>query len=200
MLFPKMFACSRICLTGLLLSGAVSLLPNVPAIAQTTVNTNLILETSADESFAVFISRAEINAAVRVQQLFDQDLLRTEVRLTVLGQRGGAIAQVLKLRVSRREWTTYPDPEIWSVYYPESSVLLGFTDGFTPTPKPVPMELPPEQQPIPPETPTVIPTETPTPTIPIEATPAVPTATPTTTPPSTPTPLPTAQPIPLPTP
>ncbi len=99
-----------------------------PAIAQTTVNVDLLLEPSEKESFAVFIARSEANAAVRVQSLFDQDLLRTEVRLTVLGQRGVAIAPVMKLRVTRQEWTNYPDPEIWSVYYPETRSLLAFDE------------------------------------------------------------------------
>lgn len=101
------------------------------AIAQTTVNENLLLEPSERESFAVFIARSEANAAVRVQSLFDEDLLRTEVRLTVLGRKGRAIASVLKLRVTRQEWTKYPDPEIWSIYYPEAKSLLNF-DQFDP--------------------------------------------------------------------
>ncbi|OKH19051.1 C-type lectin domain-containing protein [[Limnothrix rosea] IAM M-220] len=100
------------------------------AIAQTTIKSEILLEPSEEESYKVFIARAEANAAVRVQSLFDQDLLRTEAQVTVLGQRSAAIAPVLKLRVSRREWTTYPDPEIWSVYYPESKSLLLFDEAL----------------------------------------------------------------------
>jgi len=107
-----------------------------PAIAQTTFNTNLLLQVADQETYSVLVSRAEVNAEVKVQELFDQDLLRTEVRLTVLGQNGAAIAPVLKLRVSRQEWTSYPDPEIWSVYYPESQILLNFLEEATPEPEP----------------------------------------------------------------
>ena len=110
------------------------------AVAQTRMNAEILLEPSADESYKVFIARAEANAAVKVQSLFDQDLLRTEVRVTVLGQRSAAIAPVLRLQVSRREWTAYPDPEIWSKYFPESRNLLLFNAPATsePTPETLP--------------------------------------------------------------
>ena len=124
----------------------------LPAIAQTTVNADVHLEASEDESYRVFIARAEANAAVKVQSLFDQDLLRTEVRVTVLGQRSAVIAPVLKLRVSRQEWTSYPDPEIWSIYYPEAKAFL-FTEELAP---PAPAESPEmmEEEPLEPLLPT----------------------------------------------
>ncbi|NJN71704.1 MAG: hypothetical protein HC799_02245 [Limnothrix sp. RL_2_0] len=109
--------------------------PMTPAIAQTTFNTNLLIPLADQETYSVLVARAEANAEVKVQELFDQDLLRTEVRLTVLGQNGAAIAPVLKLRVSRQEWTSYPDPEIWSIYYPESKILLNLVEPPTPEPK-----------------------------------------------------------------
>lgn len=103
-----------------------------PAIAQTTLNENLTLAIGGEESLGTFLRRAEVNAAVKVQQFFDRDLLRTEVGLTVMGQNGLAIAPVLKLRVTRNEWTAYPDPEIWSIYYPESATLLNLYDDYEP--------------------------------------------------------------------
>lgn len=110
--------------------------PTAPAIAQTTFNTNLLIPLADQETYSVLVARAEANAEVKVQELFDKDLLRTEVRLTVLGQNGAAIAPVLKLRVSRQEWTSYPDPEIWSIYYPESQILLNLVPEPTPEPQP----------------------------------------------------------------
>lgn len=110
--------------------------PMAPAIAQTTFNTNLLIPLAEKETYTVLVARAEANAEVKVQELFDKDLLRTEVRLTVLGQNGSAIAPILKLRVSRQEWTSYPDPEIWSIYYPESQILLNLVPELTPEPEP----------------------------------------------------------------
>lgn len=109
--------------------------PTTPAIAQTTFTTKLLLQLADQETYSVLVARAEANAEVKVQELFDKDLLRTEVRLTVLGQNGVAIAPVLKLRVSRQEWTSYPDPEIWSVYYPESQILLNLLERLEPEPE-----------------------------------------------------------------
>ncbi|MGB2924960.1 MAG: hypothetical protein WBB82_06650 [Limnothrix sp.] len=114
------------------------LFKTAPAIAQTTLTTTMLIEPSEEESYDVFIARAEANAEVKVQELFDKDLLRTEVRLTVLGQKSAAIAPVLKLRVSRREWTSYPDPEIWSLYYPEAKFLLNFYEEPAPEAEPEP--------------------------------------------------------------
>lgn len=121
------------------------------AIAQTTLNENLTLPIGGQESFIGFIRRSEANAAVRVQQFFDRDLLRTEVGLTVMGQNGVAIAPVMRLRVSRNEWTAYPDPEIWSIYYPESAYLLNLYDDSEPsevTPPAPPAPEPPAPMPV----------------------------------------------------
>lgn len=118
---------------------ATVMVPTI-AIAQTRINAEVLLEPTAEEPYNVFIARAEANAAVKVQALFDQDLLRTEVRVTVLGQRSAAIAPVLRLQVSRQEWTSYPDPEIWSQYFPESSRLLSFSPPLMPTVKPKPAD------------------------------------------------------------
>ncbi len=131
----KLSGCKRSFVSFVLAATAMQwtglmVLPTPQAIAQTTAKSEILLEPSEDESYKVFIARAEANAAVRAQSLFDQDLLRTEVRVTVLGQRSAAIAPVLQLRVSRQEWTAYPDPEIWSVYYPESKSLLLFDEAL----------------------------------------------------------------------
>lgn len=200
MMFPKFMFQSgcwlRLLVLGIGLVG-VSNLSLRPAIAQTTLNTNLTLDVSARESFVVFINRAEANAAVKVQELFDQDLLRTEVRLTVLGQRGLVIAPVLKLRVTRREWTAYPDPEIWSVYYPESHLLLNFAEGLPP------VKSAPQTAPSPPN---VVPSNpVPSDPVPPDATVPVPAALPPESPQASPpaaappTPAPSPEPAPSPT-
>ncbi|AFY37532.1 hypothetical protein Lepto7376_1175 [[Leptolyngbya] sp. PCC 7376] len=166
--FPLLLAATAVSWTGLMV------VEPQPAIAQTTVNSEILLEASEEESYKVFIARAEANAAVKVQSLFDQDLLRTEVRMTVLGQRSAVITPVLKLRVSRQEWTAYPDPEIWSIYYPEGKAFL-FMEPATPDEPPADVDVePPTIDPIEPSAFEDPPLDFPDADIPAEATEEIP--------------------------
>ena len=169
-----------------------------------TARVDVSLNRQSDESYESFLRRAEAVARAAAQRSFDQDILVTNVAVTVLGQNDGAIAPVLLLEVSRQDWRSRPDAQRWATYFPATQSLLGFESPGTevetgpvtvpgtaeppPPPTPFPPPIPPAQIQPPPE---AIPAS-PIPATPPQAQPGIPDATtpPPVTPPPAPTPIP----------
>jgi len=95
-----------------------------PAAVAYTSRLNLFLTREADESFEVFIQRAEIVARAAVQRSFDADIVMTDAIVTVVGDYGGIAVPILTIDVSRSEWQRRPDVEHWATYYEAAEGLM----------------------------------------------------------------------------
>lgn len=105
-----------------------------PQIVQAyTARADLAIDRLPEDNYESLLRRAEAAARAAAQRSFDQDILVTEVSIIVSVQSHGAIAPVLLLDVSRPQWRTRPDPQIWAKYYRASRSLLYFGDNFTTT-------------------------------------------------------------------
>jgi hypothetical protein len=122
--------CSRFGLSAALmgtLGVGVVWIPQVvtpPAAVAYTSRLNLFLTREADESFEVFIQRAEIVARAAVQRSFDADVVMTDAIVTVVGDYQGIAVPILTIDVSRSEWQRRPDVEYWATYYEAAEGLM----------------------------------------------------------------------------
>ncbi|MEL6231257.1 MAG: hypothetical protein AAF151_18540 [Cyanobacteria bacterium J06656_5] len=90
-----------------------------------TSRLNLFLTLEQGEPYSTLVRRANMAARAGAQRSFDQDLLITEVVISVTGENSDGIAvPVLNLRVSRQEWSQQPVTEYWATYYRGARVLL----------------------------------------------------------------------------
>ena len=113
-----------------------------------TAKVDIALNRQSNETFSVFLRRADAVARAATQRSFDRDILVTDVAVTIVGQNEGAIAPVLGIKVSRRAWSSRPDVHSWATYYPNTQALLRIDDSkvqvsapppppsATPTPQP----------------------------------------------------------------
>jgi hypothetical protein len=76
------------------------------------------------DSYTALVRRAETAARTTAQQIFDGDILVSEVAITVVGESGTSIVPILTMRVSRDNWRTRPDPQQWSTYFRSARSLL----------------------------------------------------------------------------
>jgi len=105
----------------------VAALPTMlqPAPAQAYVSQLAVsLDSGASTSYRTIVRRAEQVARAAAQRSFDNDILVTEVNVTVTGSNGGIEMPVLSLNVSRNQWRGQPNPKRWATYYPMSENLL----------------------------------------------------------------------------
>ncbi|MGB0564657.1 MAG: hypothetical protein ACPGVO_23080, partial [Spirulinaceae cyanobacterium] len=108
-----------------------------PAAAYLIFQTVELQRLPAD-TYNSFMVRAQAIAATQAQRQFEQDLLASEVSITVLGVNNGAMTAVLRLRVNRHNWQRYPDARYWVMHFASARTLLGFPQGG-----PTPEQLPP---------------------------------------------------------
>ena len=113
-------------LVGLATTAIVWMPPliNPPAAVAYTSRLNLFLTREPDESFAVFLQRAEIVARAAVQRSFDADILMTDVVVTVVGDTQGVALPVLTVEVSRSDWQLRPDITYWATYFEAAEGLM----------------------------------------------------------------------------
>jgi hypothetical protein len=119
--------------------------------------TDVILDIQPEESFSAFTSRAETVARAAIQRSFDRDILVSEVRVMIVGQRQGQSSPVLSVQVSRNQWRGRPDTQRWATYLPSAKSLLGF-DAKPNSPT---RTLPPTATPTVPQSPRTAPGSTP---------------------------------------
>jgi hypothetical protein len=72
-----------------------------------------------------------MTARAAAQRSFDQDILVTDISVIVSVQSYGAIAPILSLEVSRKQWRTRPDPRRWATYFKNARTLLRFEEQPT---------------------------------------------------------------------
>ncbi|MGP1382048.1 MAG: hypothetical protein ACTS2F_00730 [Thainema sp.] len=114
---------------ALALGGTVGVMQSAiaPLVAQAyTARVDLTLASGKEETYEVLLNRAENVARAAVQRSFDADLLATDVIVIVVGDRGGIVAPIMDVRVSRAEWRSRPDVAYWGDYYLDARALLGF--------------------------------------------------------------------------
>ncbi len=135
-----------------------------PQIAQAYVaNINVNLSRQFGETYETLLVRGLAVARAAVQRSFDQDILITEVKVTISGENKGAIAPIMIVEVSRQEWNKIPEAKSWVSYIPNADILLGFENatgteeapqGSPPStqppnlgnPPPIPQGIPPTEE------------------------------------------------------
>ncbi|MEC4817245.1 MAG: hypothetical protein SAK29_28840 [Scytonema sp. PMC 1069.18] len=95
-----------------------------------TARVDLSIDRLPGDNYETLLRRAEAAARAATQRNFDQDILVTDVSIYVSVQNYGAIAPVLVLEVSRPQWRTRPDPQLWAKYFKTSRSLLFFGENF----------------------------------------------------------------------
>lgn len=94
--------------------------------------TSVSIAQQEGDSYTALVRRAETAARMTAQQIFDSDILVSEVAITVMGESGTSIVPILTMRVSRDNWRTRPDPQQWSTYLPSARSLLELATPATP--------------------------------------------------------------------
>lgn len=94
-----------------------------------TSRVDLFLAREMDETYDTLLRRAEMAARAGAQRSFDQDLLITNVSVTVVAEDDGITVPILALRVDREEWRTRPETYYWATYYRTAEALLNAPPG-----------------------------------------------------------------------
>jgi hypothetical protein len=95
-----------------------------PARAYTT-RVGLFLARRPGDPYIVFLQQAEAAASLRIQSAFAEDLLISEVVMTVAGENQGISMPLMEIRVTRNQWLQQPEAATHANYYRPSSTLLG---------------------------------------------------------------------------
>jgi len=95
------------------------------AIAETK-SLNFKLASGNNQSFTNLMQQAESLAINSITQEFAQQSTVTEVAVTIIGERNGQEVPVLFSKVSRPDWQTKPNIQMWTKYFTKAAVLLGF--------------------------------------------------------------------------
>jgi len=95
-----------------------------------TSRLDLFLAMEGGETYDTLLRRAEMAARAGAQRSFDQDLLTTNVSVTVVVENSGITVPVLSLRVDREEWRARPETYYWATYYRTAEALLSSPDAL----------------------------------------------------------------------
>ena len=104
---------------------APSLIAPAPAQAY-LAELGVSIDNGSSDSYSTLVRRAEQVARAAAQRTFDNDILVTEVSVTITGNYRGLEVPILTLPVGRYDWRAQPDTKEWATYYPGSKSLLGF--------------------------------------------------------------------------
>lgn len=152
------------------------------AVQAYTSETSVSVQRQDNEGYDALTRRAEMAARATAQRLFDEDVLVSEVAVTVVGQDGNLIVPMLVMRVSRQNWRNRPDPQQWSTYFRSARALLELnnleTTGSPASGTSTPPANPPANAPSPSSTPAATPapvqrppgTLAPAPSVPLQPT------------------------------
>lgn len=94
-----------------------------------TSRLDLFLTRESGEPYDTLLRRAEMAARAGAQRSFDQDLLITNVSVTVVAEGEGVTVPILALRVDREEWRARPETDYWATYYRTAEILLNSPAG-----------------------------------------------------------------------
>ncbi|MGB7087882.1 MAG: hypothetical protein WBD47_20155 [Phormidesmis sp.] len=89
-----------------------------------TSRLDLFLARESNETYDALLRRAEMAARAGAQRSFDQDLLTTNVSVTVVAEGSGVTVPILTLRVDREQWRARPETYYWATYYRTAEALL----------------------------------------------------------------------------
>lgn len=108
------------------LSGGLWMLTAIdPPVAQAAPSRiSITLDRQPDESYETMERRAESIARAVAQRSFDSNILVTDVVVTIVGANRGLEAPILMLQVSRQQWRSRPDPQLWATYFRSARALL----------------------------------------------------------------------------
>jgi hypothetical protein len=94
-----------------------------------TSRLDLFLAREAGETYDTLIRRGEMAARAGAQRSFDQDLLITNVSVTVVVEGDGVSVPILALQVDRDQWRSRPETYYWATYYRTAEALLNSSSG-----------------------------------------------------------------------
>lgn len=94
-----------------------------------TSRLDLFLTREVNETYDTLLRRAEMAARAGAQRSFDQDLLITNVSVTVVVEGDGVTVPILALRVNREDWRARPETYYWATYYRTAEMLLNSPAG-----------------------------------------------------------------------
>lgn len=94
-----------------------------------TSRLDLFLAKEAGETYDTLLRRGEMAARAGAQRSFDQDLLITNVSVTVVVEGNGISVPILALRVDRDQWRSRPETDYWATYYRTAEILLNSPTG-----------------------------------------------------------------------
>lgn len=94
-----------------------------------TSRLDLFLARESGETYDSLVRRADMAARAGAQRSFDQDLLITNVSVTVVVEGNGATVPILALRVDRDQWLARPETYYWATYYRTAEMLLNSPAG-----------------------------------------------------------------------
>jgi hypothetical protein len=94
-----------------------------------TSRLDLFLTKEAGETYDTLLRRGEMAARAGAQRSFDQDLLITNVSVTVVVEGDGVSVPILALRVDRDQWRARPETYYWATYYRTAEALLNSPSG-----------------------------------------------------------------------
>jgi hypothetical protein len=94
-----------------------------------TSRLDLFLTKEAGETYDTLLRRGEMAARAGAQRSFDQDLLITNVSVTVVVEGDGVSVPILALRVDRDQWRARPETYYCATYYRTAEVLLNSPSG-----------------------------------------------------------------------
>lgn len=94
-----------------------------------TSRLDLFLARESGETYDTLLRRAEMAARAGAQRSFDQDLLITNVSVTVVAEGEGMTVPILALRVDRDDWRARPETYYWATYYRTAETLLSAPGG-----------------------------------------------------------------------
>ena len=94
-----------------------------------TSRLDLFLTRELGETYDTLLRRAEMASRAGAQRSFDQDLLITNVSVTVVVEGDGVTVPILSLRVDREDWQARPETYYWATYYRTAEMLLNSPGG-----------------------------------------------------------------------
>lgn len=94
-----------------------------------TSRLDLFLAKEAGETYDTLLRRGEMAARAGAQRTFDQDVLITEVSVTVVVEGDGISVPILSLQVDRDQWRARPETYYWATYYRTAEALLNSPSG-----------------------------------------------------------------------
>ncbi|MEG4866711.1 MULTISPECIES: hypothetical protein [unclassified Microcoleus] len=98
------------------------------ALAETK-ESYLTLNSDDSQSFAGLVQQAEDLAALSIARQFQENPELTVVTVIITATRSRQLVPVLRSRVSRRDWQKDSRIELWTRYFADAKLLLGFRDS-----------------------------------------------------------------------